>query len=484
LRTNPQLHRSGRVLSAVVRLQQQGAVFSQKMTGGQTERCDYNPPVLNDLESAGTGNALVDSAAPLSPPVASTPQPGQCPRRSKRLAGTIANRPCRAISLGDFWVEPFRLFFPAAVVAGVVGVVLWPLMLAGWMEDYPGVRHARLMTQGFFGGFVFGFLGTSMPRLLEVRPLLAKEVLGLLGLYLAAVAAYTLGHIGWGDACFLAAIGGGAWAAGRRFAERKDLPPPSFALVALGFLCLISGNGIQALGRTQELAPPMELLARLLGYHGFLLLCVLGAGGFLLPRFLGIGVRRTFPSAPTPSPEWRHSALTAGGTGLIVIGSYAVESWGWPRTGGSLRALAIMGYWWHEMPLERLRWNWSGVHWMLIVGMVCLPLGIVASCFWPLLRVGMSHIELVTGFGLITVAVATRVVLGHSGRRELLNRFHLLLTFAGMLMIMGMLTRLTGDIFPVTLITHYQYGALCWIIGILLWAGCVLPGVLIPDNES
>jgi len=52
------------------------------------------------------------------------------------------------------------------------------------------------------------------------------------------------------------------------------------------------------------------------------------------------------------------------------------------------------------------------------------------------------------------------------------------------LMLIGMITRISGDLVPSTMASHYLYGALCWAGGLILWAVCVLPGVLVPDSEA
>jgi len=49
------------------------------------------------------------------------------------------------------------------VLAGILGVALWPLHFANVLELYPGLGHARIMTYGLFGAFLFGFLGTATP---------------------------------------------------------------------------------------------------------------------------------------------------------------------------------------------------------------------------------------------------------------------------------------------------------------------------------
>ncbi len=427
---------------------------------------------------------LIQMAMNRDLPSPDEPMPPRCPRRAQRKAATPNGLIGPRLTLAALCQEPFRVFFPAAVLAGIVGVLLWPLMLSGWMTDYPGPRHARLMIQGFFGGFIFGFLGTSLPRLLETRPLSAAEVFPLLALFLANLTAHTLGATRLGDALFTFEVLLLAVSFGRRLRVRRDWPPPGFVLVALSFACSLAGIAIQWVGLRRELAPGWELLGRLWAYHAFILLCILGAGGFLLPRFLGITPRRKFATSAAITPEWRRAAGWASLAGTVIVLSFVGEATGWNRWAGVIRALTVLAYLGHEMPLEQLRWSRRGVQGFLLIGLICLPLGVLASSWLPGWRVGLSHIELISGFGLIALGVGTRVVFGHSGERQQLERFHPALTTAAILMLLGMLTRINGDLIPSTQATHYLYAAICWIGGLILWAVCVLPKVLQPDPEA
>jgi uncharacterized protein involved in response to NO len=419
--------------------------------------------------------------------VFTNPGSGRCPRHVRRaLAGLDAPPvlPRTRLVRADFSSEPFRLFFPLAVLAGVLGVALWPLMLSGWMEEYPGVRHARLMIQGLYGGFIFGFLGTSVPRLLETSPLKFAPVAVLAALHLAVIGIYTYGLVPLGDAAFATAVIVWLGLLGWKLIERRDLPPPGFVLMPLAFLSCLAGMALDWYGRTEELPSGAEVLIKLLTYHSFVLLCVLGAGGFLLPRFLGIGVRQKFPSSRTPTREWGRAALVALVAGALILGSCGIEAAGWPAVGAVLRASVVCIYLGLSMPMERLRWSGQGVHWLLVFGLACVPVGIALSGLWPAWRVGLSHLELIGGFGLITFGVATRVVFGHSGNRPQLERFHPGLTVAATLMLLGLVARLSGDLIRDAMIRHYLYAAACWGAGLVIWGICVLPKVLTPDPES
>ena len=252
-------------------------------------------------------------------------------------------------------------------------------------------------------------------------------------------------------------------------------------LVGLAFVSALAGTALQLAGRRWELSPSLELLARLLAYHGFVLLPILGAGGFLLPRFLGRGTRRETSGAGEPSRAWSRSAAVARGTGILILGTYLLEAFGWSRAAGTLRALLVIGYLAFEMPLERLRWNWCGVRWYLAAGLVSIPIGILAATWLPGMRLTMSHLELLGGFGLITTGIATRVVFGHSGAGEKLDRFHPVLAIAAFLMLFGMVGRIVSDYLPDIQTTHYIYAAVCWIAGLGVWAVAVLPRVLRTD---
>ncbi len=417
-------------------------------------------------------------------------RPGtRCPRHANPPGDASSRGPARAwIGCKELCGEPFRLLFPIAVLSGLIGVALWPLLLGGFMEAYPGVWHIRIMIEGFFGGFMFGFLGTSLPKLLEVRPWGMAETGSIALLQLASTAAHAVGSTGIGDACFAAAFAIMITAVLVRLPQRRDLPPPGFVLVGLGWLTAFAGIGLDHWAARSEgdseATSAVILLSRLWLGHGFVLLGILGAGGFLLPRFLGLGIRERFESSPTPSRAWMISAGVGLLAGVLLLGSYAAEAAGYSKSMASLRALVVVAYCLRVMPLERLRWSSLGVQPYLLLGLGSIPIGIALSGWLSGWRIAWSHLELVAGFGLITLGVGTRVIFGHSGRRERLDRVHVLLALAGALMLIGMASRMSGDLLPRLQKSHYLYGALNWIAGLILWSFVVLPSVLRPDSDA
>jgi uncharacterized protein involved in response to NO len=425
---------------------------------------------------------MTTTLTPPGPTSTATNAP-RCPRHAKRATYPSLEANAKPLDLRALAQEPFRLFFPVATLAGLIGVLLWPLMIAGWMTTYPGEIHARLMVQGFFGGFILGFLGTSVPRFLEVAPLRRCEAFPLLVGLVVCTVAHLSGQALAGDAIFAVQLVALMLVLRGRCRSKRDNPPPGFALMPLAFVSGIVGFALLHLSRHSE-QTGLPLLGRLLGYHAFVLLCILGAGGFLLPRFLGVGPRRKLAASANPERDWKRARNFAFLIGLTVISTYALEAANWPRLAGTVRALAVAGYFLREIPIERLRWTWNGVQWLLVAGLACLPVGILTSTWLGPWRIAMAHVELVGGFGLITAGVAARVVLGHTGQRAQLERFNGWLTAAAGLMLLGMLTRVFADLVPSSMISHYLYGALCWAAGLAIWAVCVLRHVWKRDPEQ
>jgi uncharacterized protein involved in response to NO len=382
--------------------------------------------------------------------------------------GKLARQAVAAMSYGMVLEEPYRLFFPLGMLAGIWGVLLWPLFYGGHLGFYPNEAHARIMIGGFIGAFAVGFLGTAFPRLAGVRGWAAGEIAVLLVCWLLAVISWSRSMVGAGDeafaACLVVMLAGMAV---RLLRGRRDIPPPGFVLVLLG----LAGTAVSALWLARGPLISLELwrFARLWYFQGFLLLPVMGIGPYLLPRFFGEPSGHSFDTSLKPPAGWWARALAAMVAGLCVMATLAVEAWGWPLAGQLARAFVVLAWFACETPVFRRpsQRNTPGttVRWSI----VSLAAGLACAAFWPHARIGSLHLFFVSGLGLVTMAVGARVILGHAGRHDLLGGKLVWLRWVFGLLVLAAATRMTSDFIPTVRVSHHIYAAWTWAAAALVW---------------
>ncbi len=397
-------------------------------------------------------------------------------RHANQSARTPAARPLAWLA-----AEPFRLFFPSGVLFGIAGVMLWPLFYQGQLSFHPAASHARVMIESFGGAFVLGFLGTAGPRMIGAPRLTSWEFSSLFLLHLAGGICHLLGRNVWGDACFLALLAGLSLALGVRLAMfRREPPPPPLLLAALGLACGMAGT-LMWLNPAWMKTTEMYRLAGLLLYHGFLLAPVMGVGIFMFPRLMGHGFGEPAPGRETRN-SWRNMILVA----IALTASFWIELWVNPAAGLSLRFAAFVA------ALGHVRWrpaSGSGHAGTLANALRCwcLPLaaaGILGPVFFAARRIAFEHLLFVGGFGLLCMIVGSRVLFGHSGKVE---RFHHRSWMARAIVfaiVVAALTRLSADFMPRVTISHYEYAAWSWAVGLLLWLVWHAPRFFNKDDDG
>jgi len=374
--------------------------------------------------------------------------------------------------------EPFRLLFPLGTAMGVIGVMLWPAHVWG-SAPYPLLAHAGIMIQCFLGSFVMGFLGTALPRLLDVSKIRLRASLSFASGILLVAGLHLTSHYLLADIAFLLLLLTFVGTLLIRARQRKDVPPPGFVLVLMGMTCALIGVGLQIITQTWSniLPAPCFILGKRLLQQGFLLLPIMGIGAFLLPRFFGLPSRQNFPESLSPPPGWWPRAAFAAACGFAVIVSFFLEAWGFFRSAWLLRAAAILVYFYREVPVHQAAFGRGSLAWSLRIALAAIPLGYLAMALLPAHQMTLIHIVFITGFTLLTFTVATRVVLGHSGQSD---KFALPLKsiaiMAG-LFVLAMATRVSADWMPELRMSHYAYAALAWTGAALVWAIYILPGV-------
>ena len=310
------------------------------------------------------------------------------------------------------------------------------------------------------------------------------EVSYIVGLLCLVGGSHLLGYTVTGDGLFLLLLLSFPVIMRSRFTARKDVPPPGFLLVLMGWLSAVVGTSILLIFPFANLDLFWYLLANRLLFQGFLLFPILGIGAFLFPRFFGLPNLHNFDESRSLPPGWKRRAVFAFVCGLIVLAGFVVEAKGGIRWGPLLRLLGAGIYLGKEVPFFRTFRNHGTLGVCLGTALLLLMTGMLCQALFPQYAKGMEHIVLVGGFGLLTMTVATRVVFGHSGQTHRLKSKIRPLTLVMWLIILSLATRISADVFPQVMLTHHIYAAVIWIIAAIIWAVKILPGVLIADDEE
>ena len=398
----------------------------------------------------------------------------QCPK-SNQEARKAAKGYFQLIGAG----EPFRLLFPIGAFLGIVGVMMWPLFVWKWTSMYPGQFHARVMIEGFLSSFVFGFLGTALPRLLGFKRVSLRETLMISAGLVVAVFFQLMGNMFWGDLIFWLTLTGFLGLVGYRTVKmRTDMPPPSFMLALLGLLCAWMGVGVQLLMLSGASIPEWAFsLSRLMFYQGYILFPILGVGAFLMPRFFGLPNHQNFPESISIPQGWASQAGFALLCGAMMMTGFILEALSFDRLGHVFVAVAILVFFLKSVPIHRAEGKQGSLALGLKLSLTSVILGYGLMAIFPQRSISFLHLIFVSGFSLVTLIIASRVVLGHSGQAVKFNsRMKSIITLI-ILLIIAMLTRVSADWTPSIQWTHYAYAAVTWVAGVVVWTIAILPGV-------
>jgi uncharacterized protein involved in response to NO len=366
-------------------------------------------------------------------------------------------------------IDPYRVLFPLGVAYAAVGASLWPLYGLR-LIPYPGPLHWTLMIQGFEHCFILGFLLTALPSFMHSDRCHPLE----LALAVAAVAgfgAFTFAGAGaLAQASYVLSLLLVPAVVARRLGRGASPPPTEFLLV--GLAGGVTSLGVAA-GRWQEPAPRFGLH---LISQGMMLSLVLGIGGLLVPTFSAMREPLVIPGLARPHERGPRRILYAI-VGMALVSALVLDARGLPVAGAAVRAVAgtAMILWvWKVFRLPGARdavaWTIWSAGWLLLAGLVLAALLPVRSLLG-------FHLGFIGGFGLLTLGIATRVVVRHGGHR--LNVEGTVLNPAVHAAIaLALVARISAELNPARAALLLSVSGTSWTIGWGLWARGALPRIL------
>lgn len=367
--------------------------------------------------------------------------------------------------------EPFRLFFPGAVLLGTIGAGHWLFYATGVATSYPGFFHGQVMMQAFMMALAAGFLMTAVPRRTKSAPPSVSELVfvgaALVSVTVAAIAGRpALAQLAYA-ALFLVLL----QFAVRRFLGRESgrRPPASFVLVPIAVVYGLAGASLMALA-----ASPMALaLGRLFIEQGVFLCLAIGIGSMVIPIIGGAPPPADLGSSPRERGKLAAYALLGGALGMSMV----LEAVGWMRGGPFLRAVLVgaglvLGGGAARPPKK------PGLHRRLVwLAAWLMPVGLAGAALAPDFRIAMLHVLFIGGFSLLGFAVATHVALEHLDLESLGSGWPPAVVVLAVCMVLAISVRVGADFSP-RYLGHLGWASALWVAGAGVWLGFFGPRLL------
>ncbi len=371
-------------------------------------------------------------------------------------------------------IDPYQILFPLGLAHAIFGGSLW-ILFSLKLAPYPGPLHAHHMVDGFLLSFAAGFLLTAIPRFTGADRSSPTEL--MIATALSVLSFFeSRSIVAFGMLLFLSTF------FGRRIKKRTFSPPPHFLFLPIGLLLGLSGSALLSLVQFGFIDARCLTAARLFLYYGMMLSFLLGIGAKLISALLGWTAPPTHRIEPLnslnrPQKLSSNKWVIPSTQGAVFLSSFAIELAVAPGVGRAIRAscatwIGIQNWKLYKKPQVQGKlpfWLWISA-WFLISGLWIHAL-------FPSLGIHAAHLIFISGFGLITMLVASRVTLAHGGYSlELESRSKIFAT-TSLLIILAALTRVTAAWTP-TYFQHLAYAGAVWVISILGWSAFFLPKIL------
>jgi len=304
----------------------------------------------------------------------------------------------------DDRLEPYVLLFSTGCLAGVIGLVFWIFFQFGFIQFYPRALHGNLMFFGFLWSFVAGFLMTAIPKMTSTLPAQVSEISIGVGLVFFQVVLNVRNLTDAPVAIFLVQNVFLLFFILRRFLVNRKVPFFGFVFIPMAFAQSILGVALFYFYNDRN------LFLQFAG-EAFILNLILGLGSRLIP------VISRLPNALLPNERSNSDSLLRPVITLLFINiGYWCDIFDIKTVGAALRILGTLfaAIYLLKLFVKPVTRSFVGIG--LKIAVVLLTLGQILS--FPLLNniLAGQHFIYIGGFSMITLLVATRVMLAHGGQ--------------------------------------------------------------------
>ena len=364
--------------------------------------------------------------------------------------------------------EPYRVFFPLAMLLAWAGVLHWAALAAGVTEEYRSIFHALTQVQGFMTCLAIGFLFTFVPRRTggaapstwEMAVAAAMPVLLVAfawqGRWMASQAAWLVLLLTLGQFVI------------RRLlsmpSESRSGLPASLVWVPLAILAGFTGSILTAVGAARGVSGMwLHDVGRGFVLQGMTAGLVCGIAPFLIPAI----TRGTPPPRADARRVAAHLLLATAFFGSFFLDPVSLRFGFVVRAGAVVAALLLGGV--HR------RATFAGLNRRLArVGALLVPAGFAIAAAFPERRVAALHVAFIGGFALLGFAISIHVFLAHGGvsreRLPALRAIAVLIAFA-------VTARALVDLDPQRFLLWIGIASTAFLAATLAWTLAILPAL-------
>jgi uncharacterized protein involved in response to NO len=371
--------------------------------------------------------------------------------------------------------DPYRLFFPLGLLLGFAGIAIWPLVHFGLVEGYWGISHAFLQSNGFLFCYIVGFLLTALPRFTGTEnPSFASQLVLAISIVVGSIMLetqdYAMAHTAFVIAYLVFFV-----LVAQRFIKRDRMPPETFSLIGFGVFAGFLGAVLNTIGSYGIDIGGWGMAGKRLLTEGMTLLLVLGVGGFLGPRLLGIAkldlIKVEGISSPKREIPFRTLYIAAGAVILlsIILEHVLMLEWmNFVRVIAATFVIALTLQPW-KLPLAK-----TTLAWCVWVAILLTLAGLWLAALMPMYRIDMLHVMFIGGFTLLILAVGMRVTLSHGGHGLEPERKNWPLRMALILGSLSIVSRIAAPFNPDAFSSHLAYASILLMLALLIWGWRVM----------
>lgn len=353
--------------------------------------------------------------------------------------------------------EPYRLMFPLGTLFLLWGIFLWIPQI--WSQDsYPVLTHRTLVLNGFMAMFVGGFLMTAIPKFSRTQSAHKFETLSFAFMALVIIALSYTTHenlILWCSSLQAILLFSFAF---RRFRITTASPPFSFVFIFVGIiLWILSGFAGSLFSEVPQVS---------LQYDGAILAFILGIGSKLIPGILG---HSEVLSPANFLKEKKHYLKTVPSYFYLLMTLYVLSFLIELQYGNWLRFLIVifisMKFW----KLYLLPPTKTALTYSIWLSAWLILLSVLLKALWLEGFIHAGHSFFINGIVLLSILVATRVLVAHGPMKKELedSKWLYVITF---FVVLAAATRVSAFLMSESYYRHLAYSSFSLGLGIIIWS--------------